>query len=150
MAVLNATVRRFESGGVLQIDSDTISNYLAGTLKIMPPRRQPLEHKDRGVPQVPLEGDLEYGECEFQIRCGKFNGTELMEALLAQASPASNLVKTYAITVKVPEHAAASTGEQFAMTNCFVTPDTPSYQAGAEFDTITIKFRFITLAITTY
>lgn len=150
MAVLNATVRRFESGGVLLIGADTVSNTMAGTLKIMPPRRQPLEYKDRGVCQVPLEGDAEYGECEIQVKGGKYNATELFEALLAQASPASNLVKTYDITVKIPEHAASAAGEQFAMTNCFVAADSPSYAAGADFDTVTLKFRFIGLTISTY
>lgn len=150
MATTNATVRRWENGGLLTINNGTaydISNIVRGTVEITDAFPQPIMYHDRATPQVPLVGDTQYGEARFSINAGKFDGTELWDILTAAASPASNLVREFTVTVKIPTYGGAATGESLTIADAHLA-EPPKWKAGTELDTVDFVLRFRTKVVT--
>lgn len=153
MANINQTVRRWENGGLLTINNGAaydVFNVVRGTLEITDAFPQPIAYWDRATPQTPLVGDTQYGEARFTINAGKFDGTELWDVLTAAASPASNLVREFTVTVKIPTYGGATTGESLTIADAHLA-EPPKWRAGTELDTVEFVLRFRTkVATATY
>lgn len=148
MPAVNGTVRRFNNGGVLTIDGNTVSNIVSGSIKFQEMSRARIEYSDRGVIQQPLEGDDQAMDIEFTVNCGVYTGAGSLYASLV-GSGSNGLVDTVSgIIVDIPDYRGASTGTRFTWAtsgaNYIWVAERPTYQAGGSpdgLDTLSCKLR---------
>lgn len=159
MANVNVESKRLESGSVIKItpvlptgSEMTLISLAPGTFKWTVPVRQAIEHIDRGVHGVPLEGDDVLGEVEFDIKAGPVGASELVPVLTANGPSSSTNAgrkATFTIVVDIPIARGGSTGARRTFAN-FVLTDPPSFQAGQDFDIYKLKGKYITYTEATY
>lgn len=154
MANVNTNVIRFEAGGILELvdgaTTHTILNLAPGSISYTMPFVQPLPRTDRSVQQQPLEGDKQLGEVSFEVYLTKDTTNQLVDMVDDRISPASNLVKEYTVNLKYPDHQTASTGTIRACSNAFFA-EPPKVQHGADYDKVTFRMNFRSVAaLTTY
>lgn len=153
MANANTTPKRFESGGTLVITPTlptgtamTVLNMQPGSLKFSKPTRQALEYTDRAAQQIPLEGDDVLGEVSFVVKAVKREAAGLLATLTANGPTSSSnagLKATFSIDVTIPDATGGSVSTRYTFANFFLT-DPPEFQAGADFDTVSFKGKYIT------
>jgi hypothetical protein len=141
MANLNTGVRRLESGAEILVGTDVVKNTQPGSLNWNTPIRQVLEYTDRGTQQTPLEGDDQNCEISLSLKAGSQVTNGIIAALTVASS--NNLVKTYAFSVKIPNSKGAAAGESFTWAAVWLA-EPPQFQAGADFDTITLNLKSTT------
>lgn len=151
---VNTVVRAFENSGVLKINNGTddlvVGNIVPGTLQVTLPRREQKPFTDRGVQQTPVMGDDTLGEIQVDVRLGKKTGNELLAQLIA-ANASGVSVKTYTVTIDVPDNRGASTGERFTSANAFLMESLKSQEGtSAEAGRVTIRMGFTSGAWATY
>lgn len=148
MSAINTVVRRWENGGVVTIDGDTISNVEAGTLKWTPAMRTRIEYKDRGIPQAPLEGDDGYSDIELEVKIGDYEGVDSIYTKLMAAGSSGLAKQLTNFIVTIPNYRGASAGQTITWTtsgtSVVYVSEPPSYTAGGEndgLDKLTVKLR---------
>lgn len=139
---IHDVTRRFESGGTVTItgfgaDTLTIPGVVPGSLNFTPPARNVLPYTDRGVQQVPLDGDDELGKVSFDVRGSKETTNHLMT--LVTAAPSGATATEGTITIKFPDGRGASTGLVYAFAGVS-RGELPSYKAGTDFDVMSFSF----------
>lgn len=140
MPAVNASVKRFENGGILTLTASatayTVSNIQPGTVKITEGQRKRLEYTDRGTQQTPLAGDEALCQVEVELKLGKLQGTGEVLAL-ARATGTNGAVMVYtSAEIKIPDAPSSSTGEKVTLSN-FWFDGVPKVESGADFDRIT-------------
>ena len=144
MASINANVRRFENGGIIMFTDgattyDNILNVVAGSISWNAAMREAIEYKDRGVLQVPLEGDDMASDVEVTVHAGEQVAAGLMTILVAAGTAGLKKLFTNLI-IKIPNFRGDATGESFTWASAYI-PEPPQYKTGEKLDTITFKFR---------
>lgn len=145
MPDVNASVRRFENGGTIEINDGTarnVLNVITGSLEWTPAFRGRILDKDRGVYNDPVLGDNMLAELSLGVRTGKFAGASEVYAILMQAGT-GDVPKLFAtVTVKIPDFRGHTAGESLTWTNAWLA-EPPSYKAGGEgeMDTLTFKLQ---------
>lgn len=127
MSNLNTLVPRWENGGLLTFDSDTLLNIEPGTLKFTHPLRERIPVMDRGVVSSVWEGDLGTGKLEFSVRGDVTATTSLFKAV--QAAGTTGVPKVHTIVVKVPNYPGSATGVSVTFTGWWLT-EGPTWEAG--------------------
>ena len=141
MADLNTGVRRLESGSQILIGTDVVKNIEPGSIRWNTPIRQRLEYTDRSVQQVPLEGDEQNCEISISLKAGSQVTNGIINTLIAASS--TNLARTFAFSVRIPNSQGAAAGESFVWAAVWLA-EPPQFQAGAAFDTITLNLKSVT------
>ena len=143
---VNTALRTFENSGVLKINNGTddlvVGNIVPGTLKVTLPRREQKPYTDRGVQQTPVMGDDTLGELSVDLRLGKKTGSEIL-AQLGAANASGVAVKTFTVTIDVPDYRSATTGERFTSSNAFLMENLTSEEgSSAEAGKLSLKMGF--------
>lgn len=140
MPDINATVKRFENGGIVEIvdgaTTHTVLNIEPGSLRVTPPKKGVVEFTDRGTPQTPVVGDDTYARLSFSAKLGKLLSDSLLTLSRAEAA-ASNNPKAFTVRVKFPAYRGAPNStagnEQITFSNAFFT-SAPALVAGSTLD----------------
>jgi hypothetical protein len=145
MPSTNSTLRRVEAGAIITVSDGTTTNTLTclepGTWKFKAGFYKALEWTDRGVLQVPYEGDEQPGELELSVKyTGSANAADLKKFLQTRDT-ATGKMKMYTWTIKNPDYKGAATGELITLSNCFLGDGAPEIKAGNEFDMISVKMK---------
>jgi hypothetical protein len=141
MADLNTGVRRLESGSSVLIGTDVVKNIQPGSISWNTPIRQRLEFTDRSVQQVPLEGDDQLCDISISLKAGIQVTNGIINTLIAAST--TNTARTFAFAVRIPNLQGATVGESFTWAAVWLA-EPPQFQAGADFDTITINLKSVT------
>ena len=141
MPDLNTGVRRFNSGATVTLGTDPIRNIEGGSVSWEYLVRQRLEYTDRGIQQVPLEGDDQNCDISLSLKAGIQVTNGIINTLIAASS--TNLARTFAFSVRIPNSQGAVAGESFVWAAVWLA-EPPQFQAGADFDTITINLKSVT------
>jgi hypothetical protein len=141
MPDLNTGVRRFNSGATVTLGTDPIKNIEGGSVSWEYLVRQRLEYTDRGIQQTPLEGDDQLCDITLTVKAGIQVTNGLTNTLIAASS--NNLVKTFALAIRIPNSQGAAAGESFTWAAVWLV-DKPKFQEGVGFDTISYTLRSIT------
>lgn len=149
MGSVNSNVIRFEAGGILELvdgaTTHTILNLSPGSISYSTPFVQPLPRTDRSVQQQPLEGDKSLGEISFEVYLTKDTTNQLVDMADDRTTVASNLVKEYTVNIKYADHQTATTGTIRACSNAFFA-ESPKVQHGADYDKVTFRMNFRSVA----
>lgn len=146
MPDVNASFRRFENGGTLEINDGTARNVLnivAGSLEWTPAFRERIYTKDRGTYNDPMLGDNTLSEITFRVRTGKFAASNEIYAILMQAGTGDAPKLFATTTVKIPDSKGAITGESLTWSNAWLA-EPPRFASSAgsdEVDTMTFTLR---------
>ncbi len=141
MSNINTAPMRFENGGVITVDGDTVANVLAGSLKIKDSYKERILQYDRANIAAVFEGDTVPAEVEFAVY-GDLTATALFRVVTAAGT--GGTAKKHTIIIKVPDNPGAATGISYTFTNCWLT-EMPQYEAtgrGQDMDKIT-PFKFM-------
>lgn len=142
MADINATQAiRFEAGGILRIYDGasidvTVINREKSTLVIRPGGYEPVTYQDRGVNQVPLEGDERESVLEFAAKLVKKHTNDLMD--LSQTR-GTGLFKMWSADISIPDYKGASTGTKATLSECYFPVPAEVVEGGARYDTVRIQ-----------
>ncbi len=149
MSNLNTLVTRWENGGVLLFDTDTVLNIEPGTLKVMHPLRERIKIPDRGVISSVVEGDLGTGTLEFSVRGDVTATTSLFRAV--QAAGTSGAPKAHTLVIKIPNYPGAAAGVSITCTGWWLT-EGPTWEAGGSGQNVDKvgPFKFEGSAVPTY
>lgn len=146
MADINTTIKKFNANGGMIFfgtsSGDKILNVVPGSLKVKPGGRRNIFYKDAGVVKAPLVGDEEYTMVSFRVRQADRTGSSGPWEK-AQTAHTTGTPWSTTITIRVPDSPGASTGEEWAITNCFVD-EQPEAEMGGEgdaMDEIQLAFR---------
>lgn len=127
MSNINGLVPRWENGGVLMFDSDTVLNVEPGTLKFRHPLRERIKVMDRGVVASVWEGDLGTGELELTVRGDLTATTSLFRAV--QAAGTAGVPKVHTLVLKVPNYVGGAAGVTATFTGWWLA-EGPMWEAG--------------------
>lgn len=156
MTTTNSALRRIEAGALITINDGTTTHTVLvlepGTVKWGPGWYEPLEWTDRGVNQVPYEGDERPGSIEMSFKYTGANDAADLKKFLSSRDATTGKMKMYTWVIKNPSVKGGSTGEQLTFANCYIAPDGLEVQAGTKFDLLNVKMRFVgaDVATTTY
>lgn len=157
MANVNATKPlRFEEAGVLTWTKSAADSVILNTepdsIAFTPTLPERIEYSDRGVPQIPLEGDLGYCEMEFSYRATKPVATTGIYALLMAAGAAGLVNQGDSCNFKIPDYRGASAGTSITLTAPWLA-EPLAYKAGGgngRIDVWSVKLRSTSCSVTTY
>jgi hypothetical protein len=142
---INQTPRRFEAGGtfVLSTAADvyTFFNHAPGSLEWTDAVATKIKYKDRGLVQVPLEGDNNYGSLKVTFHAGAYVAGILSTFRARNAAGATPTALS--LVVKIPSYLGSTTGESltWASGTIFVDGDFEVKHGGPDaLDTISITF----------
>lgn len=142
---LNLNPRRFEAGGSFVLSTATndytFFNHAPGSLEWTSPVASKIKYKDLGVPQVPLEGDNNYGSVKVTYHAGAYvNG---IVSLFRARNAAGATPTALALVVKIPAYMGATTGESLTWPSgtVFIDADFEVKHGGPDaLDTVSITF----------
>lgn len=146
---------RFEAGGLLQITPQggsilDVKNVAPATLKIKKPMLcAPIVYTDRSALQTPIEGPDMPGSIEFQLRCSKYDATQLMELLTTRKAAPDGNVRLHGIVIKIPSVRGGTVGQSITVAAAYLE-EAPTIDTGADFDTVTWKMGINDYAAATY
>lgn len=132
-------VRIDASGGLFLDDGTTqhdINNLDGSSVELGPGWYEILRFKNKGLNQVPLEGDEQPSTLKFRCKCTAPGSSNLATIAVGRETSGANAgkVKTFGVYVKHPDAKGSATGVKYSFTQCyFVTP--PRLRGGgADFD----------------
>lgn len=156
MSNINAgTVLRFDNGGVLTLTKSAsqyvIANLEGGGVTIEKiPKRKVLPYTDRGVQQVPLEGDDQLALVTVRAKRVLYATGDLF-ALLSAAGTAGQVNLFDSLEIKTPGYRGSVAGDKFTMTNCWLADDSfKPLVGGADFDGVEFSIEGPNLTPTTF
>lgn len=144
MADINTTQAiRFEAGGILRIYDGasidvTLINREKGSMVIRPGGYEPVKYQDRGVNQVPLEGDERESVFEIAAKLTKKHTNDLVD-LSQTRNTAAGLMKQWSVDISIPDYKGASTGTKATLTECHFSTPVEIQDGGAGTDTVRVQ-----------
>lgn len=155
MAIVNenATVKLFNNGGkiIFYTAADTgmdLLNFVKGTLKIMPPYREPVVYTDRNVVQAPLAGEGKPGEFSLTLRAGDFDSSSAWKSFCDKVTPSSSshAHPTYtSIDIVYLDGPGATAGKKLTLTTAWLTKAPELSDNGSDnTDVYTLTGQFLT------
>lgn len=125
----NALVKIFNNSGkiIFYTAADTgidLLNFVKGTLKLMPPYREPIVFTDRNVVQAPLAGEGKPGEFSLTLRAGDFDSTSAWKTFCDKVTPATSshaFPLFTSIDIVYMDGPGATAGKKLTLTNAWLT-----------------------------
>lgn len=127
MANMNAIIPRWENGGVMTVDGDTLINIEPGSLKFQQAVRERIKVMDRAQITSVWEGDLGVSTLEVTVKGDLTATTSLFKAVLAAGT--AGVPKVHTIVIKVPNYPGAAAGVTATFTGWWLT-EGPTWEAG--------------------
>lgn len=142
---INTNLTRFQNGGyVMIVDGTDLLAVLNigeddGAIVIKPGSREAIAYRDRGVQQVPDEGDDMPGELSIKARYNSMSSVKDLQKFL-RSSPGTGKKATFKVFVGFADYRAATVGVEWTFGKCVVDQDSLVINAGGKKDFIDVKF----------
>ena len=139
MADINTLVERFENGGVITFDADTVRGIVPGSFSHKPAIKQRIVVMEGAAVYKVWEGDQELSELSFSVRGDSSTGGLLQKI---RAAGTAGAPKLHTIVAKVPSYPGSATGNSWTWTNCWLKemPTQKMAGSGQEVDEVSLTF----------
>lgn len=133
---------RFEAGGTATFTDSAaldveVNNREKGTLEVEQGGYEVLDYQNKGLNQIPLEGDQVMSRIRMRMKLTK-KGTNDIMSLSQARDTTTGLVKVYTLVVRWLDHKNVATYTQHTFTNVFFTRPARIVE-GTRFDTVEVE-----------